>query len=50
MSSSLDQSPLGCLAVSVIVDQLILHNMPEDLNLDLCWLQKHPLLSGVPNY
>jgi len=26
--------------------------MPEDLNLlvDLCWLQKHPLLSGVPNY
>lgn len=29
---------------------LVLHNMPEDWNLDLCWLQKHPLFSGVPNY
>jgi hypothetical protein len=42
-SSSLGKrSPLGWHAISVIVDHLLLHNMPEDLDLELCWLQKHP--------
>lgn len=37
------RSPLGWLTMSVTVDQLVLHNMPEDLNWNLCWLQKHQI-------